>query len=145
MPFLIDMARLYEMFVSAWLRAQPGIGDHIKAQQRIDIGGRANLHFAIDLVLYDHASGRPRIVIDTKYKLPERPATDDIAQVVAYAEAIGCHEAILLYPAALPQPIDVQVGDIRVRSLSFALDGDLEQAGRELLAQLTDTPIAQHH
>lgn len=72
-------------------------------------------------------------MLDTKYKAPTAPASSDIAQVVAYAEATGCEEAILVYPMALVEPLDIRVGRIRIRSLTFSLAGDLEQAGYRFL------------
>jgi len=44
--------------------------------------------------------------------------------VIAYAEAIGCKEAILIYPVEMESPLDMWVGDIHVRSATFALEGD---------------------
>ena len=96
-------------------------------------------HFDIDLVLYDMASGTVRCVLDTKYKAPDTPSTADISQVVAYATAKDCDEAVLIYPTQLPSPLDAFVGEkqkIHVRSLVFALDGDLEAAGQRFIDAL---------
>lgn len=130
LPFLVDMARLYERFVAEWLKENLPPTMKLKAQERVDIGQAKALHFEIDLVLYDLDTGQPRCVLDTKYKTADTPSPDDIFQVVTYAEAKGCHEAILIYPTPLAQPLNEKVGDIRVRSMTFSLDGDLEQAGR---------------
>lgn len=80
-------------------------------------------------------------MIDTKYKIGESPSTDDVAQVVAYAEAKGCTEAALVYPIHLRRSLDAHVGRIRVRSLDFPLGGDLDEAGSCLLAALTGDRI----
>ena len=89
------------------------------------------------LVIYDRTDNRVRQVLDTKYKLPtSTPATDDIAQVLAYAQAKGATEAVLVYPAQLRQPLDVRIGEVRVRSATFALDGDLAHAGTQFLQAL---------
>jgi 5-methylcytosine-specific restriction enzyme subunit McrC len=135
LPFLVEMARLFELFVAEWLKAHLPPGLQLKAQERVHLGEAGGLHFEIDLVLYDPA-GRPRCVLDTKYKMTGKPASDDISQVVAYAEAKGCREAILVYPTTLAQPLAIKVGNIQVRSLTFALDGDLEAAGRSFLASI---------
>ncbi len=50
-----------------------------------------------------------------------------------------CQEAILLYPTPLTQPLHLQVGNIRVRSLTFSLSGNLEQAGYRFLENLLET------
>jgi hypothetical protein len=46
----------------------------------------SGLYFDIDLVLRDTATGEILCVLDTKYKDTTTPATDDVAQIVAYAE-----------------------------------------------------------
>ncbi|MCB0211631.1 MAG: restriction endonuclease, partial [Anaerolineae bacterium] len=136
LPFLVDMARLYELFVAEWLSVHLPETLKLKAQERVTIGQSHHLKFDIDLVLYDAKSDEARCVLDTKYKAPGTPANDDIFQVVAYAEAKGCRQAVLVYPTPLAQPLDETIGRIRVRSLTFGLDGNLEAAGRQLLAAL---------
>jgi len=106
----------------------------LKFQERVNIG--ETVQFKTDLVLYDKATGTPRYILDTKYKIPTAPATSDIAQVVAYAVSKECHEAVLVYPEHLTNPLNEWVGDIRVRSLTFSLDGDLDQAGQAFLKDL---------
>ncbi len=136
LPFLVDMAHLYELFVAEWLKLHLPPGREIKAQERVELSRANALHFEIDLVLYDYSSGQPLTVLDTKYKAADKPATEDIFQVVAYAETKGCRQAVLIYPTPLPHPLDEQIGDIRVRTLTFSLAGDLEAAGEVFLRQL---------
>jgi 5-methylcytosine-specific restriction enzyme subunit McrC len=55
---------------------------------------------------------------------------------------MGCQEAILIYPSSLPRPFEARVGDIRVRSLSFSLDGDVDESGyRFMRAVLAEAPV----
>lgn len=136
LPFLVDMARLYELFVAEWLTANLPQTFKLKVQERVTIGQLHHLKFDIDLVLYDAKRNEARCVLDTKYKTPTSPANDDIFQVVAYAEAKGCHQAMLVYPTPLARPLDETIGTIRVRSLTFGLDDDLEQAGDRFLETL---------
>jgi len=138
LPFLVDMDRLYELFIAEWLKANPPHGFSLKIQERVDIG--ETLHFHIDLVLYEVATGAARYVLDTKYKIPKKPSNDDFNQVVTYATAQQCHEAVLVYPAPLTKALDVRIRDIRVRSLTFSLDGDLERAGQAFLQNLLVSP-----
>ncbi|MCP4426040.1 MAG: restriction endonuclease [Chloroflexi bacterium] len=140
-PFLINMARLYELFVAEWLQAHLPVPWHIKSQERVTVGAGDELMFDVDLVLYD-GDGRPRAVLDTKYKTPDKPSNDDISQIVTYAKAKGCNEALLIYPAGLKRPLDLTIGDIRLRTLAFTLDGDLEQAGQRFLDALK---VTQRH
>ncbi|WP_269086180.1 McrC family protein [[Phormidium ambiguum] IAM M-71] len=146
LPFLVDMARLYERFVAEWLKAHRETillpeGLDIKSQERLYVCEGKDIYFDVDLVLQDVATGVAKYVLDTKYKVPTAPASSDIAQVVAYAEAKGCQEGILVYAMALVEPLDIRVGRIRIRSLTFCLAGDLEQAGYSFLGDLLYTDI----
>jgi 5-methylcytosine-specific restriction enzyme subunit McrC len=133
---MVDMARLYELFVAEWLRKHLLAPWTLQAQTRVPIGQHDNLYWNLDLIIAHAETGQIRWVLDTKYKRIEYPSADDVAQVVAYAQAKGCHEAVLIYPIHLARPLDESIGDIRVRTLSLALDGDLETAGQRFLATL---------
>jgi 5-methylcytosine-specific restriction enzyme subunit McrC len=102
-------------------------------------------HFDIDLVLYDAAKTEPLCVLDTKYKAASMPTSDDLAQVVAYAQAKGCNEAILVYPGPLTAPIDAKVGDIRVRSLAFSVSGDLDEQGYMFVQKMIQDSVVSAH
>ncbi|MEB3178478.1 MAG: hypothetical protein VKL59_05470 [Nostocaceae cyanobacterium] len=134
LPFLVDMARLYELFVAEWLKINLPSNLFLKFQERVNIG--KNLEFNPDLVLYNTATKNPRYILDTKYKTSATPSSQDVAQVVAYTVAKNCPEVIILYPTALTHILDEMVGNIRVRSLTFSLDADLEKAGNTLLKHL---------
>ncbi len=103
---------------------------------RMFIGESEDLEFRIDLLISEPGKSNALAVVDTKYKAPDAPSTDDVAQVVAYAEAKGCHEAALVYPTRLLRPLNTMVGEIRVRTLTFSLDGDLEQNGASFVREL---------
>jgi 5-methylcytosine-specific restriction enzyme subunit McrC len=75
-------------------------------------------------------------VLDTKYKGSDSHPDDDIKQVAFYAMAKECSLALLIYPTPLITPIDITIRGIRVKSLTFALDGDLEHAGNEFIHDL---------
>jgi len=111
----------------------------------LTFGAEQQWHFDIDLTLYDGATNRVLGVLDTKYKVVETPASDDIAQIVAYAEIKGCREAVLVYPAPLAHPLDATLGDIHVRSLTFALDGDLTAAGQAFVGRMHHPPDEGHN
>jgi len=137
LPFLIDMNRLFELFVAEWLAAHLPKTHSIKAQEHVEITASGDLEFIVDLVLYDAVEDRPLCVLDTKYKRPETPAAGDIEQVVAYAVSKRCHDAALVYPIHLQKPVDTCVGDhVNVKSLTFALNGDLDEAGAVLVTDL---------
>ena len=134
-PFLVNMANLYELFVAEWLKTNIPEEFSIEAQKDIIIDHTKNMKFRMDLVLYDRSSQLPKCIMDTKYKVGD-PSMGDIHQAVAYSEAIGCRQAILIYPVKMQSPIDMWVGDIHVRSATFALEGDLDEAGRNFVNDL---------
>ncbi|BAZ52044.1 McrBC 5-methylcytosine restriction system component-like protein [Nostoc sp. NIES-4103] len=134
LPFLLNMDSLYEMFVAEWLKENLPPHFTLKSQERISIG--KNLYFKTDLVLYETSNFTPRYILDTKYKKPSKPSSQDIAQVVAYAVSKHCPEVILIYPSSLTNSLDLLVGNIRVRSLTFALNDNLDRAGQIFLKNL---------
>ncbi|MEG4999967.1 McrC family protein [Microcoleus sp. B4-D4] len=134
LPFLIDMANLYEQFVAEWLKANTPKGFFVKQQHRVTHD--PNYFYRIDLLLCDIATSKVQYVLDTKYKAPDKIDNKDIYQIVTYAHALNCQNAILIYPQNLKQPLDIKNGDIRVRSLTFSLDSDLNEAGKTFLTSL---------
>ena len=133
-PFMVDMARLYELFVAEWLKAKMPPDYLVRPHEEVVIDRGGRVRFNIDLVVYDRDSQKALFVLDTKYKATDHPGNDDISQVVTYATTKDCDEAVLIYPK--PLNMDIRIGKIRVRSLTFSLDGDLEEAGRIFLEDL---------
>lgn len=140
-PFLVNMNRLFEMFVEKWLDENLPGRLLLSAHWKHDIDPQTGSHFDVDLVLSERETGRVIAVLDTKYKRHASPASSDVAQVVAYAEALQCRDAILIYPSTETRLLDRSIGDIRVRALRFDLSRKLDEAGRALLAEL-DRPAA---
>lgn len=136
LPFLVSMPGLYERFVAEWLRQHLPPDLALKTQDIVHMGQDDELEFRIDLTLYEEANDTPRYVLDTKYKASSKPSTADIAQIVTYAHSKDCQEALLVYPGSLDQPLDVWNHDIHIRSVTFALDGDLEANGHDFLRQI---------
>jgi 5-methylcytosine-specific restriction enzyme subunit McrC len=86
-----------------------------------------------------------RWVVDTKYKTPgSGPDAADVAQVLAYAQVAGAQDAVLVYPVPLAQPLDAIVQGIRLRTLTFAVDRDLDAAGADFVAALFRPPPQNH-
>jgi len=127
LPFMVDMARLFELFVAEWLKVHLPDGWSVEAQERVHLTSNKSLYFDMDLVL--SGPGGVMCVLDTKYKVAPKPSSDDIAQVIAYAQARGCSDAILVYPMPLAESLDEQIGQVRVRTAVFDLRHDLAKAG----------------
>ena len=154
-PFCLDMPTLFESFVAKWLAIHlpPNLEvvSQYSAKLRV-LTGNIDLGFVIDVVIRDRRTNRPLAVLDTKYKIAERPKEDDIQQVVAYATRMGVKHAFLVYPSSAGAGVVVTVsppGDaldsraVEICSLAFDIGSDVEEAGlrfRETL--LTNLPRA---
>jgi 5-methylcytosine-specific restriction enzyme subunit McrC len=106
--FVVDMARVYEDFVTAALReALRRVPGSTQAQYptRLDVGeGPAALPMLIDLVHL--RSSRPRVVFDAKYKAADgngRYPNADHYQMLAYCIALKVPIAWLVYADAGPR------------------------------------------
>ena len=137
LPFLVDMARLFEVFVAEWLKLNAR-ELRVRSHHKVTFDKEGTLHFDADLSVMDTHTNSVACVLDTKYKDTLSIASDDLQQVVAYATAMNCNRAILIYPTAVAHPFNGIVGNIRVSTLTFALDGDLENAGHAFLNSMTE-------
>ncbi|HEX6100671.1 MAG TPA: restriction endonuclease [Thermoanaerobaculia bacterium] len=139
-PFVVNMARLFELFVAEWLRAY--FRTHaprytIRWQDHASLGVHEHLRFSIDIVVHDRELDRNVAVVDAKYKVPDRVSTDDVAQVTLYAQLRDCRNAVLVYPAMPKRVLDATTPQQhRIRTLWFALEGDLDEAGRRFASEL---------
>jgi 5-methylcytosine-specific restriction enzyme subunit McrC len=134
LPFLVNMARLYEMFVAEWLRENLPPHLTLKTQERITID--KHIYFQTDLIIYDSQTLTPKYLLDTKYKNPNNISNNDLTQVVTYAVSKKCPEAVLVYPKNLNNSFNQSIGDIRVRSVTFSLNDNLQDAGKTFLKLL---------
>lgn len=135
-PFLVDMARLFELFVARWLEAHLDERYMLRRQESLSIGEQGALSMVMDILICDRASGMPLCVIDTKYKVHNSVSPQDYNQVVAYADAVGCRHAVLVYPSELTTHFDEQPRTIRVRTAVFDLGMNLDAAGKNMLQRL---------
>lgn len=135
-PFLVNMPRLFELFVAEWIRAHLPHGFSLKAQEQYDFDAQGKISFKIDIVLYDDANDSIKAVLDTKYKISNSPETSDISQIITYAYAKNSKDAILIFPSESTEHIDRTIKDIRVRNVIFSLDDDLNDAGEKMLNEI---------
>jgi len=144
LPFLVNMNQLFERFVAAWLQVHQHQvlapkGLQLEIQKKVYLSEDHFLHFTIDLVLVDIATKATRYILDTKYKAPQSPSPSDVHQAIAYAETKGTTEAVLIYPQALENPLNVRPNKIRVRSLAFVIADDLQRSGHNFIHALLET------
>jgi 5-methylcytosine-specific restriction enzyme subunit McrC len=132
-PFLIDMAALYEAFLAEWLLQHMPAGFSVHPKQKLRVRGSWAYTLEMDILIKSGQTAEPLYVLDAKYKAPEKPSTDDINQAVTYAEAVGCHRAALVYPTRVGTPLQNQYGRNAVRTLTFPLGGDIEAGGGAFL------------
>ena len=92
-------------------------------------------------------------LLDTRYKTPSSPSAGDVEQGIAYAKALGCPEAVLVYPQELPKPLGHVVGrDIHVWTPTFAQRASflrvlvvLFAQGKRLTKQTGYSSVAYRH
>lgn len=135
-PFTVEMPGLFELFVSEWLKTKVPPNILVRSQHKVVLDSAGSLFFRVDIALFDRSSDVCVAVLDTKYKSAEFPAESDIQQIVAYAVKMGASNGLLIYPSSTTRNIDLQVGTVRVRSIVFALGGDLDLAGDVFIASL---------
>ena len=136
LPFLVDMARLFELFVAEFMKKHLPPGYDLQPKEKVYITDDGSLQFEIDLILSSSISGEPLCVLDTKYKHPDHPSTADIQQVTTYAYSQGCRKAFLVYPAFSPVRQEIKVKDISIHCVTFSLENDLEESGKQFLDNL---------
>ena len=147
-PFCLDMPTLFESFVAKWLAIH--LPHELEAVPQCSAKLRANvpLRFVIDVLIRDRRTKRYVAVLDTKYKIAERPKETDIQQVVAYAVRMGVNHAFLVYPSMAGADVVVTVSPtgegidsraVEVRSLFFDIGSGVEEAGTHFLQALLTT------
>ena len=145
-PLLISMPKLFERYVFAVLRdyLRDYLGQqNLRVRQQVPVPIGHGVSFQIDIVIED-ASGQTLLVLDTKYKDVYAPSSNDVQQVVAYAEAMGCTQAALVYPT-LTQPMTLSIGRKQVHRLELNLGGDLPEAAKAFCEACFEACIVDGH
>ena len=135
-PFLVNMERLYELFVAEWLKEHLPAHLALQWQDSVPIDIEGNIRFKIDMVLQEIATGDVIAVVDAKYKVPDHPSPDDIAQIITYAEAKDCTDAVLVYPSSITRLLKSRIGRINIRNLVFSLSDVLDASGMKFMSNL---------
>lgn len=133
LPFIVNMAQLYEQFVAQWLKINLPKSFELKIQKKVNL---ITCSFKIDLVICETSTKKNIYVLDTKYKNSERSTNNDIYQINSYATSQHCNQARLIYPQKLRYPLKEKIGNIQIESLVFSLQNNLEQSGKYFLQTL---------
>ena len=136
------MNRLFERFVAAWLAEHHPDGWTVRPQLHRALDRGQTLSMYPDIVL--ERWGRPRVVVDTKYKIETRgvPARGDAYQALAYCRALELPTCVLVYPDRdRSRRFVVADGRNEIRTDGFLLDRDVDEIERGLVA-LRDRLVA---
>jgi len=137
LPFELEMPKLFEAFVAEWLRTSGPADLTVRPQHRAQLDANFQVQIKVDILLCDKLSGSPIAVLDTKYKLAERPSDDDIYQIAFYARELQAKRAILVYPTLLAAPFRMVHGKhIRVESMPFDIGAPLSASGAAFVKAL---------
>ena len=135
-PFIVNMAGLFELFVAEWLAIHLPSQYTIKAQETVAIGEDNPMAFHIDLVIYDRYTGEVKAVLDTKYKDTTTIQNSDFNQILAYAVSKRTKKGILIYPQRMKNSIYYGTNGYEIRGISFDIQGDIEEGGEQFLREL---------
>lgn len=126
LPFLVNMAQLYEMYVAEFLAQQLPPNLRLTPQHKFILTDD-HISITIDMVLTDTITDETVAVLDTKYKRAPQPSSDDLQQIVAYAAAKKCRRGILIYPVMPTTPFNTHYGasGIEVITTTVSADGEI--------------------
>lgn len=128
MAYLLPMAEVFERFVARYLAeyfaAHPLIS--VRAQESIWLDEALREKGRLDILL--RWAGRPRLIVDTKYKLFDGAPTEaDRNQMFMYCHALGVSRAMLIYADARPVDYEAKFPGVWLSARSLALGGSLAE------------------
>nr|WP_165490118.1 hypothetical protein [Propioniciclava sinopodophylli] len=120
--FLVDMNAVFEDFVFASLRHRLRGTWTVTRQQVVPLGAQGQLPGEPDLLFRD-ASGKAKLVADSKYKLTTdgRGRSADYYQLLAYCTALGLPRGVLVYCDA-GEGTELPARRVQVRNVATRLD-----------------------
>ena len=80
LPILVDMDRLFELFVVEWMKRIMPKRYVVREQDPVVLKMGQIVSINIDITIEDISTGNTLLVLDTKYKAPEQPASGDIEE-----------------------------------------------------------------
>ncbi len=143
--FLVDLNRLFEAFIAAYLSSylrRIDAASELRAipQYTLTLDEKGLEQAYVDIVL---AEGEHDVLaVDTKFKkYKDGPARADLYQMYTYCRALGIQSGILLYPAASSIRDARHIRGVAVRARSVWLGGttdDLERNMKEMARELCE-------
>lgn len=124
MPFVIDMPSVFEDYVVEMLRRQGPEGYSVQSGV---IHNHEFGHFEMDAVVYEKDTGEAASVVEVKYKYHDSPSAEDLQQSIAYASALGCQKALLVYPRIPENETTARIGDTEIHTTGISLEEDLSK------------------
>lgn len=135
MAYLLPVADVFERFVARYLArhfaAHPRIS--VRAQESIWLDEAFREKGRLDILL--RWAGRPRLILDTKYKTFEgAPAEADRNQMFMYCHALGVSRALLVYADDREVHYEAKFPGMELAARSLALNGPLADFRRRCRA-----------
>jgi len=138
LPFVINMPNLFETFVYEWLKTNLPSEYHVEPQFKCKLDNQGKFFFKVDLVIRSNKTDIIECVLDTKYKKDLASKEDDVAKIIAYAATLKTKKAFLVYPSHEIGAFDLDAGEIKVKSLFFDIEHNIEEGGVDFLSSLKD-------
>ena len=134
--FMLDMARVFEQFLTVALREALTDRGHVEGQSRWHLDAERRIELKPDIVWYPRRGGPPGAVADAKYKAakPSGYPNADVYQMLAYCTRLGLTEGHLVYAKGETTPGRHHVLGAPVTIVRHALD--LDTTPRQLLRQV---------
>jgi 5-methylcytosine-specific restriction enzyme subunit McrC len=128
--FLVDMNKLFEEFVTQVLLERQPSNVKLMPQMPMPLDSEGKVSLRPDLVV--QKANDVILVADCKYKRtsPDEFQNHDIYQALAYCEAAGIRESLLIYPLhSLSSRDEIRVlrSDMTVRRVTINLRGSLDE------------------
>lgn len=146
--FTVDMNDLVEKFISRRITRQLEPVLQVRGQQALSFDTGASMTVRPDLIVYQ--DGRPRLVLDIKYKAVgslAETSTSDLFQLHTYAQLLGIQRGAIVscyaadQPQGPPQHLTVRNSGIELHLWPVDLRGepeDVDNQIEQLAGEITD-------
>jgi 5-methylcytosine-specific restriction enzyme subunit McrC len=95
LSFMFDMNALFEAYIFHQLKRAESIFSDFQVSRQVSKPFWRDQKIRPDVLI---RMGEKRIILDTKWKITDKPSEDDLRQIYAYNLQFGADHGILLYP-----------------------------------------------